>query len=110
MIYTDVTSRFYKGRSVPFVLREKIEQELDRLTAEGIIQPARLAKWAAPIVPVVKDDGTVHICGDYRFTVNQASLIDSYPLPRVEDLFTALSGGKRFTKLAKRFETCNSLY
>ena len=32
--------------------------------------------------------------------LNQASLIDSYPLPRVvEDLFTALSGGKRFTKL-----------
>ena len=28
----DVTPRFYKGISVPFVLREKIEQELDRLT------------------------------------------------------------------------------
>ena len=48
---------------------------------------------------MVKDDGTVRICGDYRLTVNQASLIDSYPLPRVEDLFAALSGGKRFTKL-----------
>ena len=80
----DVTPRFYKGRSVPFVLREKIERELDRLTsAEGIIQPVKTAKSAAPIVPVVKDDGTVRICGDYRLTVNQASLIDSYPLPRV---------------------------
>ena len=72
----DVTPRFYKGRSVPFVLREKIEQELHHLTSEGIIQPVKTAKLAAPIVPVVKDDGTVRICGDYRLTVNQASLIE----------------------------------
>ena len=105
----DVTPRFCKGRSVPFVLREKIERELDRLTSEGIIQPVKTAKWAAPIVPVVKDDGTVRICGDYRLTVNQASLIDSYPLPRVEDLFTALSGGKRFTKLGEETKSLTTI-
>ena len=73
----DVTPRFYKRRSVPFDLREKTEQELNHLTSEGIIQPLKTAKWAAPIVSVVKDDGTVRVCGDYRLTVNQATLIDS---------------------------------
>lgn len=50
-------------------------------------------------MPVLKDDGNVCICGDYKLTVNQASQLDTYPLPRVEDLFATLSGGKTFTKL-----------
>ena len=48
---------------MPFVLREKIEQELDRLTSEGIIQPVKTAKWAAPIVPVVKVGSSYSSCG-----------------------------------------------
>ena len=37
-------------------------------------EPIQFAKWAAPIVPVVKGDRTVCICGDYKLTVNQASI------------------------------------
>ena len=54
---------------------------------------------AAPIVPVLKKDGTVRICGDYKLSVNQASKVDSYPLSRIDDLFASLPGGKTFTKL-----------
>ena len=50
--------RFCKARTVPYALREKVEQELDRLTKEGIIEPIQFADWAAPIVPVMKKDGT----------------------------------------------------
>ena len=57
------------------------------------------ADWAAPIVPVLKQDGTVHICGDYKLTVNCAAKLDKYPLPRIEDLFTSLAGGTSFMKL-----------
>ena len=32
-------------------------------------------------------------------TVNQASKLDRYPIPRVEDLLATLAGGKTFTKL-----------
>ena len=52
-----------------------------------------------PIVPVLKKDGTVRICGDYKLTVNQASKVDSYPLPKIDDLFASLAGGKTFSKL-----------
>ena len=58
-----------------------------------------MSEWAAPIVPVLKPDGSIRICGDYKITINRAAKPDMYPLPRVEDLFATLAGGKSFTKL-----------
>ena len=57
------------------------------------------SEWAAPIVPVMKADGSVRLCGDYKVTVNQAIKADSYPLPRTEDILASLAGGQSFTKL-----------
>lgn len=50
-------------------------------------------------LPVVKQDGTVRICGDYKVTINRALKLEVYPLPRIEELFTALAGGEQFSKL-----------
>ena len=67
--------------------------------ASNVISPVQFSKWAAPIVPVVKQNGSIRICGDFKVTINQASQVDTYPLPKIEDLFTKLSGGKYFSKL-----------
>uniref|UniRef100_A0A8C2FFT4 Gypsy retrotransposon integrase-like protein 1 n=2 Tax=Cyprinus carpio TaxID=7962 RepID=A0A8C2FFT4_CYPCA len=91
--------RFCKPRSVPYAMKHKVEQELERLQQLGIIEPIQFSNWAAPIVPVLKEDGTVRICGDYKLTINQAAKLETYPIPRVEDLFSRLVGGKTFTKL-----------
>ena len=48
--------RFCKARPVPYALRNKVEEELERLEKEGIIEPIQFAEWAAPIVPVIKSD------------------------------------------------------
>ena len=48
---------------------------------------------------MVKRDGNIRICGDYKLTINAVSKTDPYPLPRIEDIFASLSGGKSFTKL-----------
>ena len=56
-------------------------------------------EWAAPIVPVIKSDGSVRICGDYKVTVNRVAKVDSYPLLQINDLFASLAGGKLFSKL-----------
>ena len=88
-----------KARPVPYALKAKVELELDRLQSEGILSPVEFSEWAAPIVPVVKQDGTVRICGDYKCTVNQVSKLDNYPIPKTEDLLATLGGGNRFTKL-----------
>ena len=96
---SDAQPRFYKPRPVAYALKNFEEQELDCLQREGVITPVRFSDWVAPIVPVVKADGNIRICGDYSVTVNSVSRLDSYPLPRINDLFTAMSGGKCFTKL-----------
>ena len=57
------------------------------------------ADWAFPIVPVVKTDGSVRLCGDYKVTVNQVAKLDKYPILRIDDLFSSLEGGKTFSKL-----------
>ena len=50
-------------------------------------------------MPVPKKDGTLRICGDYKFTLNCALQVDQYLLFRPTDLFTCLTGGTKFTKL-----------
>ena len=78
-----------------------MEDELTRLEEDGpgVIEPVAHSDWAAPIVPVVKRDGAIRICGDFKVTVNKVAKRDMYPLPKVEDLLSTLAGGKSFSKL-----------
>ena len=65
-VQPDTQPRFHRARSVPYALREKVEDELKRLQEEGTLEPVEMAEWAAPIVPVLKrDKNTVRICGDF---------------------------------------------
>ena len=95
----DATPRFFKPRSVPFAIKDAIGKELDRLEQQGIIKKVTHSEWAAPIVTVPKKDGRYRICGDYKVTINKAMDVDQYPLPKPEDLFATLAGGKVFSKL-----------
>ena len=92
-------AKFFRPRTVPYLLRDKVEAELDRLQEQGVISPVKSSPWAAPIVPVLKKKGKIRICGDYKITVNQATPPETYPLPTAEQLFANLSGGKHFSKL-----------
>ena len=87
-IRNDAQPKFCKARSVPFALKEPIEQELDRLEASGIIKKVTHSEWAAPIVAV-----------PCKVTINSSLDVDQYPLPKPDDLFATLAGGKKFTKL-----------
>ena len=100
-IHVDGNTRpgFEKPRQVPFAIREKVERKLERLQALGILRPMQFSDWATPIVPVRKSDGGVRICGAYKITVNRAAKLERYPIPRIEELFASLSGGKTFSKL-----------
>ena len=50
-------------------------------------------------MPIVKEDKSLRICGDYKVTVNRVSKLDNYPIPKTEDLLATLAGGEKFTKL-----------
>ena len=57
------------------------------------------SEWATPIVPILKPDKKVRICGDFKFTINPALDVDRYPLPKLEELLATVSRGKWFSKL-----------
>ena len=48
---------------------------------------------------MVKHDGSIRICGDFKITLNQVAQRDMHPLPKPLDLLATLSGRKYFTKL-----------
>lgn len=75
-----------------------VAKELDRLVSQDIIIPVESSDWA-PIVPVLKADKTVRLCGDYRININPHLEVNIYPIPRVGDLLNSLGGAKVFSKL-----------
>lgn len=87
---------FLKARTVPFKLIPLIEGELDKLEKEGIIEKVNASKWATPIVPVLKKDNKVRICGDFKVIINPQLVIDDHLLPAIDELLSAMSGGKIF--------------
>ena len=90
---------FCKARPLPYAIKDKVEKELDSMVEKEILSPVSYAEWAAPIVPIQKQNGGIRICGDFKVTVNKCSEKDKYPIPRIEDLYTKLAGGTVFSVL-----------
>lgn len=99
---SDAPPRFFKPRPLPYALTDGVTQEIQRLQRDSIVVPVKTAKWASPIVPVVKKDGRIRICGDFGVTINPVATVEKYPIPRIEDLWNVLAGGEKFTKLDLR--------
>ncbi|CAC5382898.1 unnamed protein product [Mytilus coruscus] len=95
----EAVPKFFKPRPIPYALRDKVADEIKRLEKQGILEKIKFSEWGAPIVPVMKPDGSVRICGDYKVTINSCLEVPQYPLPKAEDLFSRLNGGKKFSKL-----------
>ena len=87
-------SKFCKARPVPYAMKSRVEEELDRLEKQGVWQRVQYSNWAAPIVPILKDPrdptGTIRICGDYKQTVNKVAPVDTYPIPSSSPLLYIL--------------------
>jgi len=75
---------------------EKIVAEIDEMLKMGIIEEST-SPWSSPIILIPKKDNTVRFTIDYR-KVNAKSYIDSYPLPRIDDLIDKIGSAKYITK------------
>lgn len=94
-----VTPVFYPPRPVPYLRKLKIEAEFERLEKEGIMSRVDHSDWGTPIVPIEKPNGEIRICADYKITLNKCIQDFSYPIPRIDDIFSEMNGGKYFCTL-----------
>lgn len=90
---------FCRARPVPYALLSRVDRELDAMLRAGVIEPVDRSDWATPLVIARKADGGIRLCADYKVTLNKALLVDRYPVPKIEDLFSDLGGNNYFTKL-----------
>ncbi|XP_063915720.1 uncharacterized protein K02A2.6-like [Zophobas morio] len=90
---------YIKARPIPFKLKQLVENEIDKLVEEGVLIKVNTSDWATPIVPILKSNNTVRICGDFKVTLNPHLIVDDHPLPTTDELFATMAGGKKFTKI-----------
>lgn len=98
-IKPDARPRYYRPQNVPYVLREKVNAAIEKLETDSVIEAVRHSDWATLIVPILKNNSSIRLCGDYKVMVNQVAKCDMFPLPRIDDIFALLEGGKTFSKL-----------
>jgi hypothetical protein len=84
-------------RRIPIHQKEEVSKELKRMLDAGVVKPSK-SPWASPIVIVRKSDGSIRFCVDYR-KVNEVTIKDSYPLPRINDSLDVLRGSSWFSVL-----------
>ena len=63
----------------------KVKKEIKKLLQAGFIRPTRYVEWLSNIVPVLKKNGKLHVCIDFR-NLNTATPKGGYPMP-IADVF-----------------------
>ena len=75
-----------------------IENKVTKLLEKGVIRRS-VSLYRAPPVLVPKENGALRICNDFRL-LNQHTVRESYPAPRIEEIFDCMSGCSIFSKMS----------
>ena len=94
----DAVPKFLPARTVPIAIEKQVDAEIDKMV-QVYWTPVTQSKWATPLVPVPKKDGSVRICGDYKPTVNTQIEVAHHPLPTMELITSKLSENSVFSKI-----------
>jgi hypothetical protein len=92
-----ISKRAYRVSTPELV---ELKKQIDELLEKGYIRPST-SPWAAPVLFMEKKDGTKRMCIDYQ-ALNEVTIKNKYPLPRIEDLFDQLRGAIVFSKIDLR--------
>ena len=82
-------------RRVPIAFAEEEKKLITQMHEQGIIQKS-CSPWASPLVLVLKKNGKVRPCVDYR-RLNAVTIKDAFPLPRIQDCLDTVSGATLFS-------------
>lgn len=86
-----------RHRRIPPHVFQEVKRHVHDLVAQGVLKES-CSPWASPAVIVMKRDGSVRFCCDYR-KLNGVTHRDAYPLPRVEESLDALGKARLFSSL-----------
>ena len=78
----------------------ELKIQLQELLDKGLIQPSS-SPWTCLALFVKKKDKSLRMCVDYR-PLNDVTIKDKYPLPRIDILFDQLAKAKVFSKIDLR--------
>jgi hypothetical protein len=78
----------------------ELKTQLQDLLEKGFIRPSS-SPWGCPAIFVKKKDQTLRMCVDYR-PLNEVTIKNKYPLPRINILFDQLTGARVFSKIDLR--------
>ena len=74
-----------------------VKNEIKKLLTAKVIHSSH-SSWSAPIIVVPKGDGGKHLVIDYR-ALNKVTRKFTWPMPKVQDIFSKLNGATYFTTL-----------
>ena len=77
-----------------------VKSEIEKLLAAKVIRPS-CSSWSGPIIVVPKGDGGKCLVIDYR-ALNKVTRKFTWPMPKVEDIFSKLNGATYFSTLDLR--------
>jgi hypothetical protein len=66
----------------------ELKKHIKELLEKRFIHPTS-SPWRAPVIFVLKKEGTQKMCVDYR-AQNEVAVKNKYPLSRIDDLFDQL--------------------
>ena len=76
---------------------DQIVTIVNDLLKKGFIEPSK-SPYSSPVVLVKKKDGSFRLCVDYR-VLNEATIKDPFPLPRIEVLLAKIGNASIFSTL-----------
>jgi len=98
----EAVPKFVRPRQIAYGLLEPIKKEINRLVKENILIKVDESDWATPIVPVLKPDGSIRLCGDYKVTLNPCLQNMISTTRSLEDIINSMQGSKWFSELDLR--------
>jgi hypothetical protein len=75
----------------------ELKEHIKELLEKGFVRPSS-SLWGAPVIFALKKDGTQRLCVNYC-ALNEVTVKNKYPLPRIDDLFNQLYGACVFSKI-----------
>ncbi|GFN91181.1 reverse transcriptase [Plakobranchus ocellatus] len=93
---TDETPFRMKQYPLPVHAMDEVDKEINFMLESGIISKST-SPYASPITVVMKEDGAIRLCLDFR-KLNKITIFDAEPIPTLNELLGKMKGTKVFTK------------